>query len=78
MANPEPEFIAPRRRKDNNRDIDAEIGNLQPVTNVDMREPGTTDQLIGIEEVEIDLELIGPFGIRQAKIDSQLLMLEGK
>ena len=76
MTDPELELVAARSWKDNNRDIDAEIGDLQTVSNVDVRERSPADQLIGIEKKQVDLELVGPFGICQTKIDAQLLMLE--
>ncbi len=78
MTYSEPELVAPWSWKDDNRDIDGEIGNLQAVSNVDVRECSPADELIGVEKKQVDLELVGSFGICQAKIDAQLLMLEGE
>ena len=78
MADAQPEFIAAGGRKDQRRDINGEIGNLQPIGDIDRRERRSADEFIGIEKEEVDIKLVGPFGVGQAKVDAQLLMLKGK
>jgi hypothetical protein len=76
MADAEPELVAAGRRKDQGRNVNGEIGNLKPIGDIDRRERRSADQFIGIEKKEIDIKLISPLGVRQAKVHPQLLVLE--
>jgi hypothetical protein len=71
-------FIAPRSREDQRGNVDSEIRNLQAVADDDIRQRGAAYQLFTVEVYEVDLEVIGPFRIRQAEVEPHLLMLEGK
>ena len=76
MTDAEPELIAAGRGKDQGRDVDGEVGNLEAVGNIDGRERRPADQFVGIEKKEVDIKLVGPLGVGQAKVYAQLLMLE--
>lgn len=71
-------FVAAGSREDQRGDIDPEIGNLQAVTDNDIRQCGTAYQLFAVEVHEIDVEVIGPFCVGQTEVEPHLLMLEGK
>ena len=78
MADAQPELIAAGSGKNQRRDIDGEIGDLQAISDVDRRKCRAADEFIGIEKEEVDIKLVSPFGVGQAEIDAQLLMLKGK
>ena len=65
-------FVASRSGEDQGRDIDPEIGNLKAVTDGDIRKGGPADELFIVELDQIDVEVIGPFGIGEAEIQPHL------
>jgi len=75
---PQSEFIATRGGEDQRGDVDAEIGNLQAVPNDNIGEGCAAHQLFSIEVHQVDIKVIGAFGIREAKIQPHLLMLKRK
>ena len=72
----EAEFISTGCRKDEKRDIDAEIGDLEAVADFDVGKSGSTDQLFRVEIDQVDIEVIEAFGIGEAKVESHMLMVE--
>jgi len=75
---PQPELVAARGRKNERRDIDAEIRNLQAVRDHDVGERGAAHQLLAIEVHKIDVEPVQAFSIREAEVQPHLLVLERK
>jgi hypothetical protein len=72
----QPKLIPTRSWKQQGRNIDAEIGNLQPIVNDDVREGGAADQLIRIDIDQVDIEVIGALCVGHAKIQTELWMLK--
>lgn len=72
----EAEFIATGCRKDEKRNIDAEIGDLEPVVDFDIGKRGPADQLFRVEIDQVDVKVIEAFGIGQAKVKAHVLMVE--
>jgi hypothetical protein len=73
---PQPKLIATGRWKQQGRNIDAEIGNLQPIVDDDVWEGGAADQLIRIDIDQVDIEVIGARCVGHAKIQTELRMLK--
>lgn len=73
---PQPKLIATGSWKQQSRNIDAEIGNLQPIVNDNEWEGGAADQLICIDIHQVDIEVIGAFCVGHAKIQAELWMLK--
>ncbi len=71
-------LIAPWCGKDQGGDVDTEVRNLEAVSNDNIRKRGAADQLLIVEIDQIDIEMIRTFRVRQAKVQSHLLMLERK
>jgi len=76
MADPQPKFIAAGGGKNQCRDIDGKIRDVQAISNVDRRKCRSADEFIGIEKEEVDIKLVSPFGVGQAEVDAQLLVLK--
>lgn len=74
----ETELIAAGRRKDQRRDIDPEVRDLQTVRDHDVRESGAADKLFAVEVNKIDVELVGAFSVGQTEVQAHLLVLEWK
>jgi len=72
----EAEFIAAGCRKDEKRDIDAEIGDLEAVADFDVGKSCSTDQLFRVEIDQVDIEVIEAFGVGEAEVESHMLMME--
>ncbi len=72
----EAEFISTRCRKDEKRDIDAEIGDLEAVADFDVGKSGSTDQLFRVDVDQVDIKVIEAFSIGEAEVESHMLMLE--
>lgn len=75
---PETELIAAGGRKDQRRDIDPKVRDLQTVRDHDIRERGTADELFTVEVDEVDVEPVGTFSVGQAEVQAHLLVLERK
>ena len=65
---PQAELIASGSGEDQRGDIDAEIGNLEAIADEDIRQRGSADELLGVEIDQIDVEVVVPLGVSQAKI----------
>lgn len=74
----QPEFISTRSGKDQQRNVDSEIGNLKAITNLDVGKCGPADQMFGIEVHQVDIEMIQAFGIGEAEVKTHVLMLKWK
>jgi hypothetical protein len=74
----EAEFITAGCRKDEQRDIDAEIRDLETVMDFDIGKTGTTDELFRVEIDQVDIKVIETFGVGEAEVESHMLMLERK
>lgn len=72
----EAEFIATGCRKDEKRDVDAEIGDLETVIDLDVGKSGSTDQLFRVEIDQVDIKVIEAFGVGEAEVESHMLMVE--
>ena len=75
---PQSELITAGSGEDQRRNIDAEVGNLQAIQDVDVGKRGAAYELVVVETDEIDVEVVRAFGVRQAKIQSHVLVLERK
>ena len=75
---PQSELIPAGSRKDQRGDIDAEVGNLQTIQDVDIGKSGATYELVVVETDQIDVEVVRALSVRQAKIQAHMLMLEWK
>lgn len=73
---PQSKFVAAWGGEDQRGNINAEIGNLKAISNHNVGERCAAHQLFVIEVGQVDVELIGALGVREAKIQPQLLMLE--
>lgn len=74
----EAEFITTGCRKDEQRDIDAEIGNLETVADFDVGKSRSTDQLFRIEIHQVDIKVIEALGVGEAEVESHMLMVKRK
>ena len=74
----QPELVATGGGEDQRGNIDAEIGDLQAVPNHDIRKCRAADELFGVEVDQVDIEVVGAFSVREAEIQSHLLMLKRK
>ena len=72
----EAEFISTGCRKDEKRDIDAEIGNLETVMDLNVGKRGSTDQLFRVEIDQVDIKVIEAFGIGKAEVESHMLVVK--
>jgi hypothetical protein len=72
----EAELVPARGREDQDGDIEAEVAALQTVCDDDVRKRCPAHELFPVEVHQIDLELVRTFGVRQAEIESQVLMLK--
>ena len=72
----EAKFIATGCRKDEKRDIDAEIGDLEAVADFDVGKSGSTDQLFRVEIDQVDIKVIEAFGVGETEVESHMLMME--
>jgi hypothetical protein len=72
----EAEFITAGCRKDEQRDIDAEIGDLKTVADFDIGKRRSTDQLFRVEIDQVDIKVIETFGVSEAEVEPHMLMLE--
>jgi len=75
---PQSEFVTAWRGKDERGNIDAEVGDLQPVGDDDIGKGGTADQLFRVDVGEVDIKVIGAFRVREAEVESHLVMLKRK
>src|SRR5512146_1800963 len=74
----EAKLISPGGGEDQRGDVNAKIRDLQTVSDHNIRKSGTTNELFAVEIDQINVELIGSFGIGQAEVQTHLLMLERK
>lgn len=70
------EFVATGCRKDEKRDIDAEIGDLETVIDFNIRKGGSTDELFRVEIDQVDIKVIEAFSVGEAEVEPHVLMLE--
>ncbi len=75
---PQSKLVATGSGEDQRGNINAEIGNLQAISDHNVRERCAAHQLFVIEVRQVDVEVIRALGVREAKIQPQLLMLERK
>ncbi len=74
----EAKLVTPRSGEDQGRDIDPEIGNLKAVANDNIGKGGPADKLFIVEIGQVDVEVIGPFGISEAEVQPHLRVLKRK
>ena len=72
----EAEFITTGCRKDEKRDVDAEIRNLKTVADFNIGKGGSTDQLFRVEIDQVDLKVIEAFSVGEAEVEPHMLMVE--
>ncbi len=72
----EAEFIAAGCRKNEKRDIDAEIRDLEAVADFDVGKSGSTDQLFRVEIDQVDIKVIEALGVGEAEVESHMLMMK--
>jgi len=72
----EAEFISTGCRKDEKRDIDPEIGDLEAVGDLDIGKSGSTDQLFRVEMEQVDIKVIEAFGVGETEVEPHMLMVE--
>jgi len=75
---PQSKLVATGGGEDQRGNINAEIGNLQAIPDHNVRERCAAHQLFVVEVRQVDVEMIGALGVREAKIQPHLLMLERK
>jgi len=75
---PQSEFVPPRCRKDQQRNIDPEIRDLEAIADLDVGKRGPADELFGVEVDQLDIKMVQAFRIGKAEIEAHLLMLEGE
>ncbi len=68
----EAKLVTPRSGKDQGGDIDPEIGNLKAVADDNIGKGGPADELFIVEIGQVDVEVIGPFGISETKVQPHL------
>ncbi len=75
---PKAELIAAWGGKHQRGNIDAEVRNLQSITDDNAWKSGSTDELFGVEIHQVDFELVRAFGVGETEIEAHVLMLEWK
>lgn len=74
----ETELIASGGRKDQRRDINPKVRDLQTIRDHDVRERSAADELFAVEVNEVDVEAVGAFSVGKAEVQAHLLVLEWK
>lgn len=74
----ETELIAPGRRKDQGRNVDAKVRDLEPVADHDVRQRGAAYRLLAVQMHQIDIEMVRALRVGQAEVQAELLMLKRK
>lgn len=72
----EAEFIATGCRKDEERDVNTEIRDLETVADFDIGKGGSTDQLFRVEIDQVDIKVIETFSVGEAEVEPHMLMVE--
>ena len=72
------EFIPTRCGKDEQRNVDPEIRNLEAIADLDVGKRGPADELFGVEVDQLDIKMVQTFRIGEAEIEAHLLMLKGE
>jgi hypothetical protein len=72
----ETKLIATGRGEEEGGDVDAEVGNLQSVSDDDVGKRCAADQLVCIHKHQIDFDVIRAFGVGHAEVQAELMVLK--